>query len=45
MRDGGGARGGAIFADGGSLIVNTATFANNFALAVTRRWWADQRWP
>ncbi|MFL6335791.1 MAG: choice-of-anchor Q domain-containing protein [Pyrinomonadaceae bacterium] len=29
--DGGGARGGAIFADGGSLIVNTATFANNFA--------------
>ncbi len=30
--DGGGARGGAIFADGGSLIVNTATFANNFAV-------------
>jgi len=30
--EGGGARGGAIFADGGSLIVNTATFANNFAL-------------
>jgi hypothetical protein len=29
--DGGGARGGAIFADGGSLIVNTATFANNTA--------------
>jgi fibronectin-binding autotransporter adhesin len=29
--DGGGARGGAIFADGGSLIVNSATFANNFA--------------
>jgi hypothetical protein len=29
--DGGGARGGAIFADGGSLIINTATFANNFA--------------
>jgi hypothetical protein len=28
----GGARGGAIFADGGSLIVDTATFANNFAL-------------
>jgi len=27
----GGARGGAIFADGGSLIVDTATFANNFA--------------
>ncbi len=30
--EGGGARGGAIFADGGSLIVNTATFANNFAV-------------
>ncbi len=30
--EGGGARGGAIFADGGSLIVNTATFANNFAI-------------
>jgi hypothetical protein len=29
--DGGGARGGAIFADGGSLSINTATFANNFA--------------
>jgi hypothetical protein len=29
--DGGGGRGGAIFADGGSLIVNTATFANNLA--------------
>ncbi len=29
--DGGGARGGAIFADGGSLIINTATFANNSA--------------
>ena len=29
--DGGGARGGAIFADGGSLTVNTATFANNSA--------------
>jgi hypothetical protein len=29
--DGGGARGGAIFADGGSLIINTATFADNFA--------------
>ena len=29
--DAGGARGGAIFADGGSLIINTATFANNFA--------------
>ena len=28
----GGARGGAIFADGGSLIVDTATFANNFAV-------------
>jgi hypothetical protein len=30
--EGGGARGGAIFADGGSLIVDTATFANNFAV-------------
>src|SRR6201988_691756 len=30
--DGGAARGGAIFADGGSLIINTATFANNSAL-------------
>jgi hypothetical protein len=29
--DGGGARGGAIFADGGTMIINTATFANNFA--------------
>ncbi len=29
--DGGGARGGAILADGGSLIINTATFANNSA--------------
>ena len=29
--DGGGARGGAIFADGGMMIINTATFANNFA--------------
>ena len=29
--DGGAARGGAIFADSGSLIVNTATFANNSA--------------
>ncbi|HEX3282829.1 MAG TPA: choice-of-anchor Q domain-containing protein, partial [Pyrinomonadaceae bacterium] len=29
--EGGGARGGAIFADGGSLNINTATFANNFA--------------
>ena len=29
--DGGAARGGAIFADGGTLIINTATFANNFA--------------
>ena len=28
----GGARGGAIFADGGSLIVDTSTFANNFAI-------------
>ena len=30
--DGGAARGGAIFADSGSLIVNTATFANNSAV-------------
>jgi hypothetical protein len=30
--EGGGARGGAVFADGGSLIINTATFANNFAI-------------
>jgi len=30
--DGGGARGGAIFADGGTMTVNTATFANNFAV-------------
>lgn len=30
--DGGAARGGAIFADGGSLIINTATFANNSVL-------------
>lgn len=29
--DGGPARGGAILADGGSLIINTATFANNSA--------------
>jgi hypothetical protein len=29
--DGGPARGGAIFADSGTMIVNTATFANNFA--------------
>jgi hypothetical protein len=29
--DGGGARGGAIFADGGTMTINTATFANNFA--------------
>jgi hypothetical protein len=29
--DGGAARGGAIFADGGAMIVNTATFANNSA--------------
>lgn len=29
--DGGAARGGAIFADSGSLTVNTATFANNSA--------------
>lgn len=29
--DGGAARGGAIFADGGSLVVSTATFANNSA--------------
>jgi hypothetical protein len=30
--DGGGARGGAIFADGGTMTINTATFANNFAI-------------
>lgn len=30
--DGGGARGGAIFADGGTLVINTATFASNTAL-------------
>src|SRR6185436_20780330 len=30
--DGGGARGGAIFADGGTLVVNTATFASNSAI-------------
>ena len=30
--DGGAARGGAIFADSGSLIVNTVTFANNSAV-------------
>jgi hypothetical protein len=30
--DGGGARGGAIFADGGTMTVNTATFANNAAV-------------
>ena len=30
--DGGGARGGAIFADGGTMIINTSTFANNFAI-------------
>ena len=30
--DGGAARGGAIFADSGSLVVNTATFANNSAV-------------
>jgi len=29
--DGGAARGGAILADGGSLIINSATFANNAA--------------
>ena len=29
--DGGGARGGAIFADGNTLVINTATFANNTA--------------
>jgi hypothetical protein len=29
--DGGAARGGAIFADGGTMTINTATFANNFA--------------
>ena len=28
--DGGGARGGAILADGGTMTINTATFANNF---------------
>lgn len=30
--DGGGARGGAIFADGGTMMINTATFANNSAI-------------
>ncbi len=30
--DGGAVRGGAIFADGGTMIINTATFANNFAV-------------
>jgi hypothetical protein len=30
--DGGGARGGAIFADGGTMTINTATFASNFAI-------------
>jgi hypothetical protein len=30
--DAGGARGGAIFADGGTLVIDTATFANNFAI-------------
>lgn len=30
--DGGAARGGAIFADGGSMIVDTSTFANNSAV-------------
>lgn len=30
--DGGSARGGAVFADGGTMIINTATFANNFAV-------------
>ncbi|MGH9871293.1 MAG: choice-of-anchor Q domain-containing protein [Pyrinomonadaceae bacterium] len=30
--DAGGGRGGAIFADGGTMIINTATFANNFAI-------------
>ena len=30
--DGGGARGGGIFADGGSLLVDTATFASNSAI-------------
>lgn len=30
--DGGAARGGAIFADSGSLVINTATFANNSAV-------------
>ena len=29
--DGGGGRGGAIFADGGTMTINTATFANNVA--------------
>jgi hypothetical protein len=29
--DGGGARGGAIFADAGTLVIDTATFANNSA--------------
>ncbi|HKO44879.1 MAG TPA: choice-of-anchor Q domain-containing protein [Pyrinomonadaceae bacterium] len=29
--DGGSARGGAIFADGGTMTINTATFANNSA--------------
>lgn len=33
--DGGGARGGAILADGGSAIINTATFAQNFATGGT----------
>lgn len=33
--DGGGARGGALFADGGSLIINTATLANNSAIGGT----------
>lgn len=30
--DGGAARGGAIFADNGSLVINTATFASNSAI-------------
>jgi hypothetical protein len=30
--DGGAARGGAIFADSGGLVINTATFANNSAI-------------
>ncbi|HMG33209.1 MAG TPA: choice-of-anchor Q domain-containing protein [Blastocatellia bacterium] len=30
--DGGAARGGAVLADGGTMIINTATFANNFAI-------------